>query len=191
MSVFLRCRAFVFAVLAAFVPLSVCAADKTELERQRQQFPLVYETALKGPVDTWRRLATGLERYPLFPYLELASLQRKTATLKREDVDAFLKAWPDSLPASMLRETFLFELARRQDWKNFAALYDDATRNRELRCDAQQARLALGQKPDFAKDLQPLWLSDKPLPAACAAPMRWARDQGLLKPELIWQRIDL
>src|SRR5215471_17106793 len=56
-------------------------ADDTELKRQREQFPLVWEAAKHGPDDTWRRLAPGLESYPLYPYLELAAMQRQMATL--------------------------------------------------------------------------------------------------------------
>src|SRR5215475_15588127 len=85
-------------------------ADETELKRQREQFPLVWEAAKHGPDDAWRRLAPGLEDYPLFPYLELASMQRQLQTLPRPAVDKFLKSWPDSLPAQMLREAYVPEL---------------------------------------------------------------------------------
>src|SRR5262249_12277 len=141
------------------------AGDKTEIERQRAQFPLVYEAALHGPAETWRRLAVGLETYPLFPYLELAALERRSNSLKRADIDASLTKWPGSLPATLLGEDVLADLAKRQDWKNFLALYDAGTKNRELRCDALVARIAAGQKIDFAQDLQPIWLTDKALPA--------------------------
>jgi soluble lytic murein transglycosylase len=181
-----------FAILAGFTLSTFSqAADKTELERQRAQFPLVYETALKGPVDSWRRLAVGLESYPLFAYLELASVQRRPGAVRREDFDAFVKKYPNSLPTAILREGVLVDLAKRQDWKNYLALYDDSTRNRELRCDALQARIATGQKIDFAADIQPLWLTEKALPGACDAPLKWAKDQNKLTAALIWQRIDL
>lgn len=188
---FSRIAAFVAILCLSALSSAARATDKTELERQREQFPLVYETALKGPVDTWRRLAVGLESYPLFPYLELASLQRRSGPVRREEVDAFLAKWPNSLPAAILRESVLTDMAKRQDWKNFLALYDDTTRNRDLRCNALQARIATGQKIDFVADVQPLWLTDKALPGGCDAPLKWAKDQGKLTPALIWQRIDL
>jgi soluble lytic murein transglycosylase len=183
----LRLVPLLFLGLAA----SSALADNTELARQREQFPAVWEAAKRDPTDTWIKLAAGLESYPLYPYLGFASMQRHMAQLKRDEVDAYLKAWPNSLPAAMLRDAFLLELAKRQDWKNYLALYDDSTRSRELRCDALQARLALGEKPDFGKDFQPLWLSANALPLACDGPTRWAQDQGKLTAALIWQRIDL
>ena len=162
-----------------------------ELSQQRERFPLVWEAALHGPEDAWRRLAMGLESYPLYPYLQLAALQRKLPQLKPPEVARYLDAWPDSLPAQTLRESFLLELAKRADWKNFLAFYADSTRSRELQCDALQARIALGQAPDFQRDIMPLWLSTNTLPAACDAALNWAKQGGKLAPGLVWQRIDL
>lgn len=178
-------------LLGLGAPAAYASTDSTELEHQREQFPLVWEAAKRDPTNTWIKLAAGLETYPLYPYLGLASMQRHIEQVSREEADAFLKAWPDSLPAAILREAFLLELAKREDWKNYLALYDDSTRNRELRCSALQARLALGEKLDFAKDVEPLWLSATALPAACDAVTQWAKDQGKLIPALIWQRIEL
>ena len=193
MSVFLRRRArcLTAALIVLCLVTPAYSVDKTTLERQREQFPLVYEAAVHGPPDAWRKLAPGLETYPLFPYLELAALQHRTTPLKRDVVEAFLTAWPNSLPAMILRESVLVDLAKGQEWNDFLALYDDTTRNRELRCDAEQARMAAGQKIDFAQTLQPIWISDKALPNSCEAPMRAMKDRGTLTATLIWQRIDL
>lgn len=133
----------------------------------------------------------GLESYPLYPYLQLAALQRKLPQLKPAEVQTYLNAWPDSLPAQTLREAFLLELAKRRDWKSFQALYADSTRSRELQCDALQARIALGPAPDFERDIEPLWLSTNALPGACDAAMDWSKQHGKLTSGLIWQRIDL
>ncbi len=172
-----------------------CASAATpgsdELALQRGRFPLVWEVARHGPDDAWRKLAMGLESYPLYPYLELAGLQKKLPQLTSDEVEKFLAAWPDSLPAQTLREAFLLELAKHGDWKNFLTLYVDTTRSKELQCDALQARIAVGQTPDFEHDVAPLWLSATALPVACDAAVAWARQQGKLTPALIWQRIDL
>jgi soluble lytic murein transglycosylase len=165
--------------------------SNAELLRQREQFPAVWEAAKRDPTDSWVKLAGGLESYPLYPYLGLAALQRRMAQVKVEDVTAFEKAWPDSLPAATLRDAFLLELAKRGDWKNYLALYDSSTHSKELRCNALQAHLSLGQKPDFSRDFEATWLSANALPAACDGPSRWAKDQGKLTPALIWQRIEL
>ncbi|HEX3121920.1 MAG TPA: transglycosylase SLT domain-containing protein, partial [Rhodanobacteraceae bacterium] len=172
-------------VAAATVP------NPTELSHQREQFPLILETARHGPDDSWRKLADGLEDYPLFPYLELASLQRQMAQLKRAEVDKFLAAWPGSLPAQMLRDAFLLELAKRSEWKDFLALAPATPRSKEIQCDALQARVALGQPVDFKRDVEPLWLSASALPPACDGVVRWSKEHGKLAAELVWNRIDL
>lgn len=167
------------------------AADNTELARQREQFPAVWEAAKRDPTDTWFKLAAGLESYPLYPYLGLAALQKRIAQVKPEEAEKFLKAWQGSLPAQMFREAYLSELAKRQDWKNYLAFYDDATHSKEQRCNALQAKLNLGGKIDFGKDFQPTWLSANALPPACDAATEWAKAQGKLTPDLVWQRIEL
>ncbi len=180
-------RLFMFCVIG-WTPLAAVAAVSTELAAQRERFPMVWETALHGPDLAWRKLASGLESYPLYPYLELASLQQRMSDLKPAEVKKFLAAWPDTLPAHTLREAFLRELARRGDWKNFDALYTESA-NTELRCDALQAHLVLGQAIDFKQDVEPLWLSAGTLPPACDAVFASAQIQHELTPALIWQRI--
>jgi soluble lytic murein transglycosylase len=172
-------------------PLAAVAADSSELLRQREQFPLVWETAKHGPDGAWRRLASGLESYPLYPYLELAALQHQMQDVQRAQVDKFIGTWPDSLPARTLREAFLPELAKRQDWKNFLALSSGMALNKELQCDALQARLTLGPALDFKTDIAPLWLSASALPTACDAVVSWAKEHGNLTATVVWERIDL
>jgi soluble lytic murein transglycosylase len=178
-------------ILFSIVAIAMPNAVAGDLEQQREQFPATWELAKRDPTGSWIKLASGLESYPLYPYLGLASLQRHIKDVKVDEAQAFLKAWPDSLPATLLREAFLPELAKRQDWKSYLALYDEGTRNRELRCNALQAKIALGRKIDFAQDFQSIWLSANTLPDACDAPTNWARSQGKLTAALIWQRVEL
>ena len=180
----------VFAVLATFCAVAAVPGSEKVLA-QRERFPLAWEAAKHTPDAVWHKLAAGLEDYPLYPYLQLAALQQHMPQLTRKEVDAFLVAWPDSLPAQTMRAAFLHELARRSDWKNFLDLYTDANPGTELQCTALQARLALGKTPDFDHAIAPLWLSANALPSACDSAVAWAQQHGKLTPALIWQRIDL
>ena len=177
-----------------FAAVAIAADASADSTAQRQRFPLVWEAAQHGPDTAWRALAGGLESYALYPYLEFAALKQHIGEAKRENVDKFLAAWPGTLPAQLLRETFLEELARRSAWKDFLDLYNargDVEFGVELRCDALKAQLALGTPLNFDKDVQPLWLTAQSLPDACAAPVSWAKTKGKLSAALIWQRIDL
>src|SRR5690242_10328887 len=111
------------ALLATLCTGAAVAAGDDDLASQRQRFSLVWEAAQHGPDLAWRKLAPGLESYPLYPYLELAALKRRIGEVMRAEVEAFLAAWPDTLPAQQLRESFLEELARRSAWKDFVDLY--------------------------------------------------------------------
>lgn len=182
------CAVFLAACLCAVVAWRAARADG--LAAQRERFPLVWETARHGPDLAWRKLAAGLESYPLYPYLQLASMRRRMADLQRAEVDKYLAAWPDSLPAQLLREEFLHELARREDWKDFLDLYTPDNAGVELQCDAAQARLESRKTLDFSADIEPLWLSAKALPDACNAAIDWAKTHGKLTTALIRQRIE-
>jgi len=165
------------------------AADA--LADQRQRFPLVWEMAQHGPDGAWRKLATGLESYPLYPYLGLADLRRNIGTVTPAQAKRFLTAWPDSLPAQLWRDAYLAELAHREDWTHFLDWYVPGTASQTLQCHALHARIALGKPVDFRADIEPLWLSAKALPDACDEAIAWARAHGKLSPALLRQRIDL
>ena len=165
------------------------APDSATISRQRLQFQAAYQAAQRAPGDAWRKLAIGLESYPLYPYLELADLQQRSE-LDRGTVDAYLKTWATSLPAHLLRDAYLMQLAKRGLWQDFLDHYE-TSKNRELRCDELQARIALGKTPSYSDEIEPLWLSATATPAACDAVFAWARAQGNLQTKQLWQRLDL
>ncbi len=162
--------------------------DTATLEAQRAAFKQAYTAASQGG-DSWRALASSLQNYPLYPYLQAASLEHDIQLVDRPVVEAYLKQYPDLIPADDLRRNFLQELARRQDWSNFQAMYQPGLGD-ALTCDALQGRLEGGTTLDFDKDLAALW-TEPTLPSACDPVLQAAHDQGLLTPERIWARIDL
>ena len=154
---------------------------------QRAAFKQAYAAAQQGG-DGWRPLAANLHDYPLYPYLPAAALQHDIQQIDRASVEAYLAQYPDWIPAGDLRRAFLLELARRQDWTNFLALYQPGLGD-TLSCDALQAHLAGGGTLDFQRDLADLW-SRASLPAACDPVLTAAHDQGLLTDARLWTRID-
>ncbi len=177
---------------ATFLAASTAlAAPSTDRAAQRELFKSTLAAATKPETDAYRRSARQLREahYPLYPYIELARLRPQLGKVDTRTVEAFLDRYADSLPASDLRKAWLRELARRGDWTAFRTFYlasDDA----DLRCDALQARMAGGDKLDFARDLQTLWESPRDLPTACDRVIAAARAQGVLDDARIWARID-
>ncbi|GLQ89565.1 transglycosylase SLT domain-containing protein [Dyella flagellata] len=167
---------------------AVAQTHSTSLEAQRAAFKQAYAAASQGG-DGWRALAKGLMDYPLYPYLQAASLEHDLQQVDRPSVEAYLRQAPDLIPASDLKRDFLQELARRQDWTDFVAMYQPGLGD-ALSCDALQAQLAGGAKLDFNRDLAALW-AEPALPSACDPVLQAAFDQGLLPPARVWSRIDV
>jgi soluble lytic murein transglycosylase len=156
-------------------------------DAQRSAFRQAYGVAQQGG-DTWRGQAQGLRSYVLFPYLEAASLTHDLKQLDLARVQSYLQRYPSLIPAADLRRDFLYELARRQDWTGFLALYQPNLGD-ALSCDALRARLAGGATLDFDRDLAALWTKPS-LPDACDPVIDAAHDQGLLSTTRLWTRID-
>ena len=164
---------------------SVHASEPTSA--QRAAFKQAYAAAQQGDAS-WHELASGLHHYPLYPYLQAAALEHDIRTVDRARVESYLGKYPDWIPAADLRRSFLQELARRQDWQDFQALYQPGL-GESLSCDALQAKLAQGGKLDFERDLASLWAKPN-LPSACDAVLSAAQAQGLLTDTRLWTRID-
>ncbi len=173
------------ALLAGLLALPVVAQDRST---QRENFRAAYAAASRTPPGEWKKLAGGLDDYALYPYLEGTALRRSIGKASRADIERFLARWPDSLPASDLRDSYLRELARRSDWKQFRAFWK-GSRDRDLQCDALLARLAAGEKLDFAQDIDPIWSNPRTLPTACDPVIAAVRGNGTLGDASVWNRL--
>lgn len=182
-------RYLLFVIAGGMLAGTVAAqsSDSTSLDAQRAAFKQAYAAASQGG-DAWQPLAEGLKGYPLYPYLQAASLEHDLQLIDRPTVEAYLRQYPGLIPANDLRRDFLQELARRQDWTDFVAMYQPDLGD-ALSCYALQAQLAGGAKLDFNRDLATLWAAPA-LPSACDPVLQAAYDQGLLTPERIWSRMD-
>jgi soluble lytic murein transglycosylase len=189
MSAFLSPRRILLAglLLAGCLLAGLSAQAGEPDDAQRAAFRQAYAAAQQGG-DGWRPLASGLRDYPLYPYLPAAALQHDIQQADRASVEAYLAQYPDWIPAADLRRAFLLELARRQDWNTFLALYQSGLGD-TLTCDALQARLAGGGALEFERDLAALWAKPN-LPDACDPVLVAAHDQGLLTEARLWTRID-
>jgi soluble lytic murein transglycosylase len=159
----------------------------TAIDAQRAAFRQAWAAAQQGG-DAWRAYAAPLRDYPLYPYLPAAALEHDLRQTDLATVQAYLAQYPGLIPAQDLRREFLFELARRQDWAGFLALYQPGMGD-ALACDALQARLAGGAKLDFERDLAVLWAKPE-LPGACTPVLQAAHAAGLLTGTRLWARID-
>ena len=184
-----RLGRYLLTVLAGGMLAGTVAAqsDNATLEAQRAAFKQAYAAASQGG-DGWRSLTGSLKSYPLYPYLQAAALEHDLQQVDRATVEAYLRQYPDLIPTGDLKRDFLQELARRQDWSDFLAMYQPGLGD-ALSCGALQAKLAAGTPLDFERDLAELWAAPA-LPSACDPVLQAAHDQGLLTPARIWARIE-
>jgi len=178
-------RILLAGLVAGFLALPAAAENR---DAERDAFRSAYAAATGNPPRDWRKLAANLGEYPLYPYLEAATLRRNIAKTPRADIERFLARWPDTLPASDVRDAYLRELARRGDWTTFR-LFWKGSRDRELQCDDLRARIAAGDKIDFAADIEPLWTNPRAAPPACDTVFANARANGSLTDAGVWNRL--
>lgn len=179
---------------ALLVVLALAAASahaaSTRLEQQRRQFPAAYAAAKAGPGEHWRDLASGLEDYPLFPYLEGAALERELPRADARKVAQFLTRHAGMPTTEALRRRWLAQLAARKQWPDFLAAWSEQE-GLPLRCAHVQARIATGDTAALAPEALALWLNPASLPRECDAAIAWLRTQGLLTDARVWERIEL
>ena len=133
-----------------------------------------------------------LQRYPLYPYLQAARLNRQLALTNPSaaqasdarlpldrDIAAFLAQQGDKPVARALRSNWLGSLAARKDWSTYLEQYrQDRDTQPALRCHALAARVALGQTDGLTDELTATWLTPKSLPDACDPALAWWKARG-------------
>ena len=174
-------------VLVAALGLSLPSrASAQNLDAQRSQINAALIAAEKG-----QPIAPGLEKHPLYGWVELATLRRNIDTLSNAQAQAFLKRYEGQAVADALRATWLPALSRRQDWPTLLAAWKP-TSNVALQCAELNARQATGKADaQWTSDAQALWRSTgKSLPDGCDPVFAVLASKGGLPTELRWERID-
>ena len=173
-------------------PLAVAApqSDDARLPAVRDAI----QAAEQGRLDplTFRYLAD----HPLASWIEYAQLKHDLASDRPDQtlatqIRTYLTRY-DGQPASrLLREAWLQQLDRHQDWSNYRAFYAGSD-NAALRCADLAARLATSAVDTaWDTDAIALWRTGNALPTDCDAPFQTLVNRGRLTPELRWQRIEL
>lgn len=165
------------------------AAQATDLSAARPVLLTAWQSAERGQLSA--QDVGRLAEHPLLPWLEALSLQRTLARATPAQVRTLLQRHGEQPAMAWLREAWLGELARRQDWPNFRTFYAGSA-TLELRCADLNARLVSGENnADWVRDAQAVWLSGRSLPSSCDAVFRALESQSQLDAPLRWQRIDL
>ena len=129
--------------------------------------------------------------HPLRGWVEATALRERITTAGAAEVRAALKRHDGTPAADWLRDGWLVELARREDWPAFRADFRGAE-GQVLRCADLAARHATGATDArWIADGKALWLTGTTLPSTCDVPFRALQALGHIDDALRWQRIEL
>jgi soluble lytic murein transglycosylase len=180
---------------ALLTPGSSALADdgRSALEQERQAFLAAMATVAAAPVAPPGGDSEALQRYPLYPYLQAARLNRQLALLRPvaaqpggdprlpldDEVAAYLVQQGDRPVTRALRSAWLSHLAARQAWSTYLGQYRvDRDTQTTLRCHWLAGRIALGQTDGLTEELTNTWLTGRSLPDACDPALAWWSARG-------------
>ena len=179
--------------LLVLVPRAHADDDRATLKHVREAFMAAMATVDATPFGPPGGDSEALQRYPLFPYLQAARLNRQLALVRPvaappgtesklaldDEIAAFIAQQGDRPVTRALRTAWLSHLAARQAWPTFLGHFRaDRDTQATLRCHGLAARVALGQTDGLTEELTATWLTAKSLPDACDPALDWWRARG-------------
>ncbi|MGB7904696.1 MAG: hypothetical protein WCF43_08390, partial [Steroidobacteraceae bacterium] len=188
-------RLIALLLITLLAPGSSARADDDDatLKRVREGFVAAMAAVDATPFTPAGGDSEALQRYPLYPYLQAARLNRQLALLPPiaaqpgsdarlpldEEIAAFLSQQGERPMTRTLRSAWLAHLAARQAWSTYVGQYrEDRDTQSTLRCHWLAARIALGQTDGLADELTDTWLTAGSLPDACEPAFAWWRTRG-------------
>lgn len=169
------------------------AQDAVQDEDSRRRDYLAALEALKaGQAARFKMLYARLDGYILHGYLEYESLKNRVAVTPAADIERFLAENSQAPISDIIRKKWLRILARRGDWDTFLKEYQDIEDEPELQCLRLSHLLKTSeQQAPLMAEAETLWLTGKPLPAACDPVFAAWRKAGHMTSDKVWARIRL
>lgn len=178
-------------VCSALQPIPVSAATDTDPATPQQRLFWEAKSALmQGDEARFGRYSAKLKDYPLYPYLLYWHLQQRLSHALPLSIEAFLKRYADQPVATMLRTSWLYQLARQRRWQDYLDFYQESD-DVALRCDYHYAQYQTGNNKAAWEGAKTLWLVGHSQDKACNPLFGAWLHAGGLTPELLWQRIIL
>ncbi|MFP2239307.1 murein transglycosylase [Pseudescherichia vulneris] len=167
------------------------AVHADSLDEQRSRYSQIKQAWDKRQMDVVDQLMPTLKDYPLYPYLQYRQLTDDLMNAPALSVTQFVQTYPTLPAARTLKNRFVNELARREDWRGLLAFSPDKPGTTEAQCNYYYAKYNVGETQaawDGAKDL---WLTGKSQPNACDPLFSAWRASGTQDPLAYLERIRL
>jgi soluble lytic murein transglycosylase len=143
------------------------AVHADSLDEQRSRYSQIKQAWDNHQMDVVDQLMPTLKDYPLYPYLEYRQLTDDLMNESAVSVTQFVQANPTLPSARTLKNRFVNELARREDWRGLLAFSPDKPGTTEAQCNYYYAKYNVGQTQDAWDGAKTLWLTGKSQPNAC------------------------
>jgi soluble lytic murein transglycosylase len=167
------------------------AVHADSLDEQRSRYAQIKQAWDNRQMDVVDQLMPTLKDYPLYPYLEYRQLTDDLMNEPAISVTQFVQANPTLPPARTLKNRFVNELARREDWRGLLAFSPDKPATVEAQCNYYYAKYSVGQTQDAWAGAKDLWLTGKNRPNACDKLFSAWRASGTQDPLAYLERIRL
>ncbi len=170
---------------AALTPAAVAPSDDTILQA-RDAAQRRDRNALAAA-----QAAAAAGGHPLLPWIEYWDLSSRLAQARQDELDAFYARWRGSYVEDRLRNDWLLELGRRQDWPNFARDYPRFRMNddREVSCYAIVVDHLAGRDAREVREAgRAAWLAQRDADNGCALMARTLLDSGRLEAADVWRK---
>ena len=172
---------------------SPAASARTE-DSPRRDYLSAMEAARNGNLARAKQFLPRLEGYVLRGYVEYELLKDRLALTPPDKIRGFLEENRDAPISDIIRKKWLRQLASKGEWDTFLREYQDVENDPELQCQRLTQLLrperTAPQAPLMA-EIEKLWLTGKPLPAACDAVFAAWKKSGHMTSEKVWERIRL
>ncbi|XCW71094.1 murein transglycosylase [Kosakonia cowanii] len=167
------------------------AARADSLDEQRDRYAQIKSAWDNNQMDVVQQLMPTLQTYPLYPYLQYRQITDDLMSEPALTVTQFVQQYPTLPAARTLKNRFVNELARRQDWQGLLAFSPDKPTTTEAQCNYYFAKWNSGQADEAWAGAKDLWLSGKSQPNACDQLFGAWRASGKQDPLAYLERIRL
>ncbi len=136
------------------------------------------------------------QRHPLAMWVDYWELGNRLAQVQQSELDAFYARWGGTYVEDRLRNDWLLELGKRQDWANFAREFPRfrMSDDREVACYALLAEhLATGEGKERAADFHAraldAWLAQRDLDDGCHQMATTLAEARVFSADDLWLKV--
>jgi len=118
-------------------------------------------------MDVVAQLMPTLKDYPLYPYIEYRQLSQDLSQDTLLGVNNFVTRYPTLPAAKTLKNQFISELARRDDWQGILRLSPQEPLTAQAKCNWYYANYATGNQRLAWQGARASWMTGRSLPNGC------------------------